>query len=204
MNKLSKYIGSQFKEPRGFVGRCCCIIMNIINNAMYKKVLQYISVDENTKALDIGYGNGYFINKIYKKYRPYIYGIDISKDMRIEAEKRNAKGIKNGKIQLSVGDFCNSEYKADFFDIITTINTVYFWQSPEKGIAEIYRLLKEDGAFYNVVYSKEWLKRLPYTKVGFRFFEKKELYNLGKQAGFRDIEIIDISKNKSFIVIYKK
>ena len=32
MSKLTDYIGSQFGNPRGFVGMCCCKIMNIINN----------------------------------------------------------------------------------------------------------------------------------------------------------------------------
>ena len=204
MRKLSLYIGSQFKKPRGFVGKCCCIVMNVINNAMYRRVLQYIDADEKTKILDIGYGNGYLINRIYKKYSSIIYGIDISEDMKKEAEKRNEQGVKNGNIKLSVGDCCNCVYSDNFFDIITTVNTVYFWQSSEVGLAEIYRILKPNGVFYNVVYTKEWLQRLSYTKEGFHFFEKQELCTLGKQSGFSNIAVIDISKNKSFMVIYKK
>ncbi|MEE1003248.1 MAG: class I SAM-dependent methyltransferase [Acutalibacteraceae bacterium] len=170
MRKLSLYIGSQFKKPRGFFGKCCCIVMNVINNAMYRRVLQYIDADEKTKILDIGYGNGYLINRIYKKYSSIIYGIDISEDMKKEAEKRNEQGVKNGNIKLSVGDCCNCVYSDNFFDIITTVNTVYFWQSSEVGLAEMYRILKPNGVFYNVVYTKEWLQRLSYTKEGFHFF----------------------------------
>ena len=32
MSKFTDYIGSQFGNPRGIIGKICCIIMNIINN----------------------------------------------------------------------------------------------------------------------------------------------------------------------------
>ena len=30
MSKFTEYIGSQFGNPHGFVGRICCVIMNVI------------------------------------------------------------------------------------------------------------------------------------------------------------------------------
>lgn len=61
-----------------------------------------------------------------------------------------------------------------------------------------------NGAFYNVVYTKEWLQKLSYTKTGFRFFEREDFLQLGKQAGFSEVRIQDIVKGKSFVIIYKK
>lgn len=37
MGNFSEYIGSQFGNPRGIIGKCCCLIMNMINRAMYKR-----------------------------------------------------------------------------------------------------------------------------------------------------------------------
>ena len=37
MNKFSKYISSQFKNPRGIGGVIISIIQNVINKAMYKR-----------------------------------------------------------------------------------------------------------------------------------------------------------------------
>ena len=31
MSKFTEYIGSQFGNPRGVIGKVCCILMNIIN-----------------------------------------------------------------------------------------------------------------------------------------------------------------------------
>lgn len=204
MSRFSEYIGSQFGNPRGFVGKCCCAIMNIINKTMYRKVVSLVQVKVNATILDIGYGNGYLIRQLYKNYKSDIYGIDISEDMKLNAEKRNYKGVLEGKIHLEVGDCCNLSYNNEFFDAITSINTIYFWNDTLQGLREIYRTLKPEGKFYNVVYTKEWLQELSYTKTGFRFFEQEDFIRQGRQAGFSDMQILDVVKGKSFVVVYKK
>lgn len=204
MSKFTEYIGSQFGNPRGFIGKCCCIIMNVINNAMYRKIVSTVSLTDKSKLLDVGYGNGYLIEQIYKKYHPDILGIDISEDMKITAEKRNRKAAVAGKLHLEVGDCCNLRYDDDFFDAVTSINTMYFWDDTLAGLREIRRTLSPKGVFYNVMYTEEWLRKLSYTEKSFKFFGKEELVALGKEACFADISIQDIVKGKSFMVVYRK
>lgn len=90
------------------------------------------------------------------------------------------------------------------FDAITTVNTIYFWNDTTKGLEEIYRTLKKDGTFNNAVYSRAFLKKLSYTKKGFKFFEKEDYISLGKKAGFSKIFIKEIINGKSYIISYKK
>ncbi|MCC0649936.1 class I SAM-dependent methyltransferase [Clostridioides sp. ZZV15-6598] len=203
MKKFTEYIGSQFGNPRGIIGKCCCLIMNTINQKMYKSLISCIRLNEQSRLLDIGYGNGYLIQQIYKKYSTDICGIDISKDMKELATKQNLKGIEDGKIQLSIGNCCNLEYKDNSFDIVTSINTIYFWDDTTKGLSEIFRVLKPEGIFYNVVYSKEWLQKLSYTKE-FQLFDKENLILLGEKVGFSEITIEDIVNGKSYLVQYRK
>lgn len=65
-------------------------------------------------------------------------------------------------------------------------------------------MLKPGKSFYNVMYTKEWLDKLSYTKNGFKKFEVEELVDLGTKVGFKKIEVKDIVKGKSFVVIYTK
>lgn len=204
MSKFTEYIGSQFGNPRGVVGSICCLIMNIINKRMYKNTVAYVKVEDGQKVLDIGYGNGYLLKLMDKKNKPELYGIDISKDMLNQATKRNKSAEKEGRLHLEVGDCCNLSYEDNMFAAVTSINTVYFWSDTVKGLSEIRRVLMPGAAFYNVVYTKEWLDKLSYTKKGFIKFEPEELVALGKQAGFEDIEVKQIVKGKSFAVVYKK
>lgn len=84
MSKFTEYIGSQFGNPRGFVGKVCCEIMNIINKAMYKNTVSMIDISSGSNLLDIGYGNGYLLKCVYKKTMANLYGIDISESQRYE------------------------------------------------------------------------------------------------------------------------
>lgn len=204
MSKFTDYIGSQFGNPRGFVGRVCCVIMNIINKPMYMNTVSLIEIPSDENVLDIGYGNGYLLKCVYKKTKANLYGIDISEDMKIQATKRNREALSDEKLFLEVGDCCDLQYADDFFGAVTSINTVYFWQDTVKGLSEIHRTLKEGGSFYNVVYTKEWLDKLSYTEKGFKKFGPEELSAFGKQAGFDKIEVKDIVKGRSFVVIYTK
>ncbi|MCQ2407877.1 MAG: class I SAM-dependent methyltransferase [Oscillospiraceae bacterium] len=204
MSKFTEYIGSQFGNPRGLIGRICCIIMNVINKAMYKKTVALIDAGPNDKVMDIGYGNGYFLKYLYKKTRSDLYGIDISADMLKRATKTNKEAWKQGKLHLQSGDCCALPYNDSTFIAISSINTVYFWSDTVKGLSEIFRVLKTGGSFYNVVYTKEFLDELAYTKKGFKKFDSKQLVELGKQAGFDHIQVKHIVKGKSFVVIYSK
>ena len=203
MSKFTEYVGSQFGNPRGFIGTLSCVIMNIMNRAMYRRTIALLQIDSKGNMLDIGYGNGHFIKLAYKKYHPNIYGIDISKDMKNTAEQRNSKAKAEGKLHLTVGNCCELQYEDGFFDAVTSINTIYFWDDTLKGLQEIYRTLKPGGTFYNVVYTKEFLQKLPYTRTGFKFFTPDDYRRMGEQAGFSEISVREISKGKNFVVIYK-
>lgn len=204
MRNFTEYIGSQFGNPHGFVGKICCIIMNVINKAMYRNAVALMQIEDNDKVLDIGYGNGYLLHLIYKKYKVDMYGIDISEDMRVQATNRNRQAASNGQLHLQLGDCCSLPYEDNMFSNITSVNTVYFWKDTMKGLSEIKRVLKPGKSFYNVVYTKEWLDTLSYTKKGFKKFEAKQLVELGIQAGFDKVDVKDIIKGKSFVVIYTK
>ena len=48
------------------------------------------------------------------------------------------------------------------------------------------------------------LRTLSIYKKGFKKFEPEQLVAIGKQAGFDNIQVKDIAKGKSFVVIYSK
>ncbi|MGN0666247.1 MAG: class I SAM-dependent methyltransferase [Huintestinicola sp.] len=204
MGKFTEYIGEQFGNPHGFIGKICCVIMNVINRPMYRKTVSLLNVKPDERVLDIGYGNGYLHELIYKKTKADLHGIDISEDMMTQAKKRNRKPLNDGKLFLEVGDCCKLKYADNYFSAVTSINTVYFWTDTLKGLSEIHRTLKNNASFYNVVYTKEWLDKLSYTEKGFKKFEPEQLIELGRKAGFEKIEVKEIVNGKSFAVIYTK
>lgn len=204
MNRLTRFISSQFKNPKGIAGVIISLIQNIVNNAMYKNAVALVNVAPKDKVLDIGYGNGHLLELIYRKNRADLYGIDISDDAKKMAAKKNKKAGKAEQLHLQVGDCCNLPYENEMFSAVTSINTIYFWTDTLKGLSEIHRTLKTGKSFYNVVYTREYLDTIKYTQIGYKKFEPGQLIELGKKAGFSHTEIKAIVKGKSFVVVYTK
>lgn len=201
---FTEYIGSQFGNPRGIVGKICCVIMNVINRKMYIKVSDSVLENSCKDILDIGFGNGYLEKRISKQSSVIVKGIDISEDMLESAAKRNKKSVEQGRVVLSLGDCCNLEFQDGMFDAVTSVNTIYFWPDTVKGLSEIKRVLKDNGIFVNAVYSQEWLKRMSYTKKGFKFFSEEDYISDGKKAGFSKVIIEEIVNGKSYLIKYVK
>jgi len=171
---------------------------------MYGEILTRIHADSDSSILDIGYGNGYLIRKMYEKTGAAVFGIDLSVDMYLEASRKNKKYIREGKIRLGVGDCTDLRFKDESFDTVTTMNTIYFWDDTLKGMKEIYRCLKKGGEFINASYTTERLQKLPYTRNGFKFFEIEDYMALGKKAGFSRVQVKKICGEKGYIVRYVK
>ena len=203
MSRFSDYLASQCGNPRGAIGKIMTWGMNRVNGFMYNGIVNNLDLSENTKVLDIGFGNGYLEKLIYRKSKCSVYGIDISEDMVRIAVEVNRQGVENGDIHLSVGDCCDLEFEDNYFDIVTTMNTIYFWNDTVQGLREIYRVLNEKGAFYNAVLTKEGLDKMFYTKNGFKKFEKKEYAQMGRQVGFRKISYKQLGKH-GLLIKYEK
>ena len=204
MSKFGDYWAAQCGNPRGIVGKIMTWAMNRANNVMYHGIIDNMKLSKNMRILDVGFGNGYLEKLIYKEVQCSIYGIDISEDMVKVASKNNRKGIANGDIVLLVGDCCELTFENNSFDIVTTMNTIYFWKDTIQGLQEIYRVLKDKGVFYNAVLTKESLDKVFYTKNGFKKFEQKEYVEMGKQVGFKNISFKNLGKEYGLLIIYEK
>lgn len=204
MSKFGDYWASQCGNPRGVVGSIMTWAMNRVNNVMYHGMIEHMKLSEDVKILDVGFGNGYLEKLIYRKVKCSIYGIDISKDMVKSASAKNKKGIANEDIHLSVGDCCNLTFENNSFDIVATMNTIYFWDDTIRGLQKIYRVLSEHGVFYNAVLTKESLDKVFYTKNGFKKFDQKEYVEMGKRVGFKNISFNDLGEKYGLLVIYEK
>ena len=204
MSKIGDYFASQCGNPHGVIGKIMTWAMNRANNVMYKGIVDELKISPKTRILDVGFGNGYLETLIIQKSRCFITGIDISEDMVSKAAAANRRYVASGNMKFQLGDCCDLSFKDKFFDVVTTMNTIYFWSDTAKGMAEISRVLKDGGIFYNAVISKENLDKYFYTKNGFKKFTKDEYIELGKKAGFQRIRIKILGNNYGLLIVYMK
>ena len=192
ISSFVKYVGRNFGNPNGFGGKITTKIMNIINQKQYNAVLNNIHLKQDNIILDIGFGNGYLIKKLFEQNISIkIYGIEISNDMINKTTIKNKQNIENGKLKLSLENINKTSFGENTFDKIYTVNTIYFWNELDKSFSEIKRILKPDGMFINVIY----------TKYGFNKYGVEEIEKITKDNGMKIIKTVEINKNKSYCIV---
>jgi len=148
------------------------------------KILKTISVDKPFLFLDFGCGNGWVVRRISKDpYCKKAVGIDKSKNMILEANKKK-KTNKEKYITKNIEDF---KFK-NKFDIIFSMESLYYVDSIELALKKIYKLLKPGGRFFcgtdfysdNVATAK-WAKMM---KVQMHLHSKQEWKDFFKEVGF--------------------
>jgi len=201
--KFIKYVGNNFRKPNGIGGKITTKLMNLMNQKQYKAVLDNINLENNDVLLDIGFGNGYLINKLFKMNNSIkIYGIDISDDMVNIVSRKYKQYIDNNCLKLLLENINNeTTFGNEMFNKIYTINTVYFWNDLKKCFSEIKRILKPNGIFINAIYTKEHLDKTEFSKYGFNKYSREDMVKLTEENGMKIKETIEIKKNKSYCII---
>ena len=203
-DRFIKYVGNNFAKPNGIGGKITTKIMNIMNQRQYKSILRNINMEQNNSILDIGFGNGYLLMKLFEKNIPIkLYGIEISEDMFNIVSMKNKRIIEKGVLKIFLENISKTSFEQNTFDKIYTINTFYFWTELEKCFYEIKRILKTDGIFFNVIYAKSLLDKIKYTKYGFNKYTVEEIEKITRKNGMEIIKTIEINKNKSYCIISK-
>jgi demethylmenaquinone methyltransferase / 2-methoxy-6-polyprenyl-1,4-benzoquinol methylase len=142
-----------------------------------KKVLQLVADKKPKTVLDIATGTGDLAILMTGTSAEEIIGLDISAGMLEVGKKKIAERKLGSKIQMVLGDSENIPYPDNYFDAITVAFGVRNFETLEKGLAEILRVLKPNGIF--VILETSVPTKFPY-KQGYAFHSKFILPLVGK------------------------
>ena len=135
------------KKPTGFWGSRILSSMNIHHDALTNWGLEHVSIDPQFHILDIGCGGGNALSKMSKMaVDGKLCGIDHSEVSVKESKKKNKEDVKSGKIEIIQGSVSHLPYEQHSFDLVTGIETYYFWPNPIEDLKEVKRVLKPNGS----------------------------------------------------------
>ena len=148
------------------------------------KFLNTISFDKPFTFLDVGCGNGWVVRKIgSEKNCKKTVGIDKSKKMIIQAKKKSS----NVKETLIHTDIESWKYMGKF-DIIFSMESLYYSQSIEIALGKIYKLLKPGGKFFCgmdfYTDNKATARWATIMKIQMHLHSRKEWKQFFQKAGF--------------------
>ena len=141
------------------------------------KVVDIVAKSNPENILDIATGTGDLAISLAKTSASKIVGLDISDGMlEVGRKKINTKNLDD-KISMVIGDSEQLPFEDNAFDAITVAFGVRNFETLEKGLAEIYRVLKPDGVF--VILETSMPTKTPF-KQGYNFYTKYILPTIGK------------------------
>ena len=188
--KLSpEQLAQQLKNPKGALGKKIAERMNQSNKAITEFTYSLMPLHPNKKVLEIGFGNGKLLPLLLdKEPKLNIAGIDISETMVEEASQFNNKFIAKKQMDLKVASVSKIPFPNKHFDVVCSINTIYFWKKPEKDFQELFRVMKKDGSLFISITPKSEMLSLPTTPFGFRLYEDAEIEDLVYKTSFSAIK----------------
>lgn len=111
------------------------------DRAAYEKMYALIQPVVKAKTvLELATGTG-LITKHIVNAAAHIEATDASPEMIAEAKRDN----QSAKLHFSVQDMFCLPYADKSFDVVIVSNALHIVPQPEKALAEIHRVLKEDG-----------------------------------------------------------
>lgn len=142
-----------------------------------KKVLKLVSAKNPKTILDIATGTGDLAILMAETSATEIIGADISEGMmEVGRKKVTEKGLDK-KIKLVYGDSENLPFEDNYFDAITVAFGVRNFETLEKGLGDILRVLKPNGIF--VILETSVPTKFPF-KQGYTFYSKYLLPLIGR------------------------
>lgn len=168
---FEQLIGRQLRLPRGFFGQMAAAYMDRLNEAMTDQALTALAPKPNENILDIGFGGGRSLELLLARMRGgKLVGAEVSNAMLHRANRRFRSEVVHGRLVLCGGTAESLPVESARFEGVITLNTLYFWQSAEAGLSEIYRVLKPNGRLVIAFRPRSVMEQLPFTKHGFSLY----------------------------------
>ena len=148
-----------------------------IDRRWRKTAIRLLSPYEPKAILDVATGTGDFAIQALTLNPAKVTGIDISEGMLAIGRKKLEKYRLSGKIELLAGDSENLQFAGNTFDAVTVGFGVRNFEDLEKGLGEIYRVLKPKGVLVVLEFSHP--KKFPMRQL-YNFYFKNILPGLGR------------------------
>ncbi|GAA5025398.1 hypothetical protein GCM10011506_10010 [Marivirga lumbricoides] len=194
-----KSIASQLSCPSGEAGLDMAEQMNQSNHGMTANTIHHLELKANEHVLEVGPGNAKHLSEIMLLAPSIKYtGLEISVDMKKEAERLNVGFINQKQAQFHLYSGEKFPFEEAVFDKIMTVNTLYFWENPSATLNEIYRVLKPGGACIITYSHKDFMKTLPFTQYGFQLYNDEDVLALLERTIFKEPQVfLEIETVKS-------
>jgi ubiquinone/menaquinone biosynthesis C-methylase UbiE len=190
---------SQCQSPTGWLGRILLWNMNSRHSQVTDWGLSHVRVETHDTILDVGCGGGRTLCKLADlATQGKVYGIDFSEESVAASKRTNARWIDMERVEVRHGSVSQIPFHDGTFDLVTAVETHFWWPDLPADVREIYRVLKPGGTLVviaevykgaNTTVAK--LVEQKASRIGMRLLDVEEHRALFANAGYSEIRIIE-------------
>jgi len=172
-------------------------------NASHSKLtdwgLEHVRVENHYKILDVGCGGGRTVSKLAAMATEgKVYGIDHSEESVAASKRANTRWIDIDRVEIRHGSVSQLRFSDGMFDLVTAVETHFWWPNLPADMREIFRVLKLYSKLVIIaeVYkgANTMVARLAEKcagQTGMALLNVDEHRELFANAGYSDVEIIE-------------
>lgn len=191
------YTLNQVRKPSKWVGRLFLWMMNHSHSALTDWGLRHVQIEKNFTILDVGCGGGRTIQKLASLApEGTVYGVDYADGSVAASRAKSAHLIAAGRVEINQASVSRLPFPADQFNLVSAVETQYYWPELVKDMQEILRVLKPGG---KLIVIAESYRRGAYNWLQAPVMKLVKSSNLGvddhrrlfSEAGYTEIEIFE-------------
>jgi SAM-dependent methyltransferase len=192
---LAVYLVNQVRKPTKWVGRLFLWMMNVSHSQVTDWGLKHVAIEQGFTILDVGCGGGRTIEKLAAlATKSTVYGVDYAAGGVAASRAKNAQLIQAGRVEIARASVSRLPFAADKFDLVTAVETQYYWPDLVNDMRQVLGVLKPGGTLVVIAESyrkgaKDWLHGPAMKLVRSANLSVAEQRELFAPAGFEDIRI---------------
>ncbi len=189
MRKIVNKFFSQCAQPEGVMGRLMLRIMNFGHAPLTNWGLSMVSFQDQWTMLDVGCGGGATLKRLLKRSQnSKAYGIDISDESIAKARSVN-ENLIDKRVFLTKGSASQLPYQDGLFDLVTAVETVYFWPDLQHCFSEVLRVLKSGCKFVIMLEVIDTGSKWANVVDGMTVYAPDQLKTMLEETGFVCTEV---------------
>lgn len=192
---------NQFRKPTGWFGRLNLSNMNRRHSKLADWGLARVSIGKSATALDVGCGGGRTVSRLAALApEGSIFGVDYSEASVASSRRTNKRGIRAGRIDIRLASVSELPFAADTFDLVTAVETHFYWPDLPADVREVLRVLKPGGALLIVAEAYKGGKKARHMQMfanamsrtgSYSHLTVEEHRELLASAGYSDVQVFE-------------